>query len=305
MPFYKLPNVDPVCLDTLLDLVCAHSTASVEALGNGILHLSSVTHCLPVKEAFAKRPEAADAVAKLLWNSSLVSIQFELLMILGELCRKEDLKEAAAKPDWAAEIQRTNGIARFFALHFATLGWFHDLLLEIKSAGQKNKAQGNAGTLAGDLLEALPPASANVAAAEKAWTAAAQEKTVDLMFLDERYRLLEYAPFVVRAVPTTCSNCNKKSDTAAAAAEPLSRCAQCKAAFYCSTECQKAHWKAAHAVPCKALKKGLDDGFKRVEGSAAAFSLFYFENRAFLFMQRAEMHQGMSFDDYFMQITAK
>ena len=31
----------------------------------------------------------------------------------------------------------------------------------------------------------------------------------------------------------------------------LSRCARCEAVFYCSVECQRAHWKAGHKHECK------------------------------------------------------
>lgn len=31
----------------------------------------------------------------------------------------------------------------------------------------------------------------------------------------------------------------------------LSRCSRCEAVYYCSVECQHAHWKAGHKRECK------------------------------------------------------
>jgi len=46
-------------------------------------------------------------------------------------------------------------------------------------------------------------------------------------------------------MPTTfCTNCG--------AADPRKRCCGCRAAVYCSVECQAKHWRAGHSVACRA-----------------------------------------------------
>lgn len=42
----------------------------------------------------------------------------------------------------------------------------------------------------------------------------------------------------------------------------LKTCAGCKGAKYCSTECQKVHWKKTHKKMCKALRARRNAGFK-------------------------------------------
>ena len=47
-----------------------------------------------------------------------------------------------------------------------------------------------------------------------------------------------------------CIGCGSKKATGD---EPYTkRCAQCKAAYYCSKECQVGHWKSGHKEVCEA-----------------------------------------------------
>ena len=41
----------------------------------------------------------------------------------------------------------------------------------------------------------------------------------------------------------SCSHCRSFK-------EGLTRCSRCKAAYYCGSACQMAHWKAGHAQDC-------------------------------------------------------
>uniref|UniRef100_A0A7S1L0B2 MYND-type domain-containing protein n=1 Tax=Neobodo designis TaxID=312471 RepID=A0A7S1L0B2_NEODS len=302
----KLPNRDPVPLEELLDMFERAKHFDVEALGNGVLHLSSVVNDIAVKEALVRRSGALKAVAMLLMQPAMYRIHFEILMILGEVCRREDPKETATKPDLRAQVTKTNDNARKAVGFLATLPWLHGALQDIVAAKDTPEARDSA-PAAGDLLAALPPKSAAVDEALAAWTPDAQARCVDLMFLDERYRLLEYAPFVPRASPWSCANCGvakeERDPATGSRGKPYNRCAQCKAVFYCSGECQKAHWKAMHKPACVALKKALEDGFKRAEGAAEAFTLLFHPNRAFIYMQRPELFQGVGYEDFFLQYT--
>jgi hypothetical protein len=307
----RLPIVDPVPLEALLDMFEHHKDQDVEALGSAVLYLSSVTNDLAVKEAISRRPNALRGIALMLLQPAFFQIQYELIMILAELCRHEDAKEVSTKPDLLASINRTNNLARNTCCFLATLPWLHEAIQGVVTHSGKARDGGHAARAAEDLLAALPAKSATPEEALAAWTPAAIAKCLDLMFLDERYRLLEYSPFVVRASPWTCGCCGKRSETAAAneaAKKPrgqqYSRCASCKAIFYCSPDCQKAHWKEAHKPACQAIKKGLTEGFKRVDGSAEAFTSLYYSNRAFIYLQRPEVLQGVDFDDFFLKYTA-
>jgi hypothetical protein len=49
-----------------------------------------------------------------------------------------------------------------------------------------------------------------------------------------------------------CKNCQK---SALASANSMKRCSGCKAVWYCSRECQVAHWKKGHKNYCERLDK--------------------------------------------------
>lgn len=304
----KLPNRDPVPLDELLDMFERAKHFEVDVLGNAVLHLSSVVNDIGVKEALVKRSGALKTVAMFLMQPAMYRIHFEILMILGEVCRREDPKESTTKPDLRAQVAKTNDNAQKAVLFLCTLPWLHSALEDIVAAKDTPEARDSA-PAAGDILAAIPPKSATAEEALSKWTPDMQARCVDLMFLDERYRLLEYAPFVPRASPWACAQCGKNKDaekdaTTGSRGKAFNRCAQCKAVFYCSSECQKAHWKAGHKPACVALRKALEDGFKRAEGAAEAFTLLFHPNRAFIYMQRPELFQGVGYEDFFLQYTA-
>ena len=307
MPVRGLPNQDPVPLESLLDMFERHREFETEAVGNGILHLSSVINDIAVKDTVVvKRPAVLKNVAMMLMQPAFYRIHYEILMILGECCRREDLQEASSKPDLHAAIHKTNAVAKEAVVLLATQPWLHSALQDIIAAGN-NSGSKDAAPSASDLLEALPPKAATAEEALAAWTPERQERCCHLMFLDERYRLLEYAPFIARASPWACANCSKmktERDAKGSRGAQYNRCAQCKAVFYCSAECQKTHWKSYHKPACAALKNGLEDGFKRAEGSVAAFTSLFYPNRAFVYLQRPELSQNVAFDDFFLQYTA-
>jgi hypothetical protein len=51
------------------------------------------------------------------------------------------------------------------------------------------------------------------------------------------------------AIGNDCSNCKTAHNYKRRAVE-LQQCSRCKAAMYCSTQCQKTHWKAGHKMDC-------------------------------------------------------
>ena len=50
-----------------------------------------------------------------------------------------------------------------------------------------------------------------------------------------------------------CLECFKEEEPG----ERLLQCARCKAARYCSRECQKAHWRAEHKRSCVPYQEGV------------------------------------------------
>ena len=52
---------------------------------------------------------------------------------------------------------------------------------------------------------------------------------------------------------STCDHCGKTAEAAGVAR--LSACKRCLMAYYCSTDCQRARWKAGHKQACRAPNK--------------------------------------------------
>jgi hypothetical protein len=55
------------------------------------------------------------------------------------------------------------------------------------------------------------------------------------------------------AAATVCGRCGKAAGTGSVPAK-LWRCGRCKAASYCSAECQRAAWKAGHKADCRSVE---------------------------------------------------
>lgn len=289
-----MPVTEPVTLQDLLATIALGSSLDLEPRATALMHLSTVAHHSLVKDAVVAQPEVMRQVAVLTMDIAAASIRWEILMCVGELCRRE---EADAGSNVAsATVDRYNARASQAALYFAGLEWFPGALRDIVAAEAAGHDAAQAADIARDLLEALPWDG------EKAWTKAAQQKCKDLLFIDPRYSKIDYAPFVTRASRFTCIACSKESQKGEDGTRPAyNRCASCKAVFYCSADCQRAHWKAAHKHPCNVWKQVRSDGFKRVDGANAAWTAFFYENRAFLFMNRSDVHRDVAFDDYFMK----
>ena len=55
--------------------------------------------------------------------------------------------------------------------------------------------------------------------------------------------------------PKVCFFCEKRPE----GANSLRFCGRCKVTYYCSTDCQRAHWVAGHKVLCRATSEALND----------------------------------------------
>ncbi|CCW61318.1 unnamed protein product [Phytomonas sp. EM1] len=183
-----------------------------------------------------------------------------------------------------------------------------------------------------------------------AWTKRNLDQAHDLMFLDASpVSMSSLIPLVSRLSSQRCSNCcryagevkpdgltgENKNGKNSQTEEPqtkvvFSRCSSCKAVYYCSVECQKAHWAAVHGIPCKSYREqceavlaqyNLLNSGKRAkknkgmsgqdEKAMAAFmevplepSLF-FETRRYLYDHRDSSFAGVNFNDYFMKYTVR
>ncbi|SCU64532.1 MYND finger, putative [Trypanosoma equiperdum] len=161
------------------------------------------------------------------------------------------------------------------------------------------------------------------------WSAEQLERACDLMFVDASTTLLHLIPLVSRSSHLLCANCQKHG--VKCGGEGLLRCSSCKAVYYCSEECQREHWSAAHRVPCKNYKqraetilaeyiaanknvvggkRGKRMSLQQQEELVAVLevplepSLFY-ETRRYLYDHRDASFSGVSFYDYFMKYTVR
>lgn len=188
-----------------------------------------------------------------------------------------------------------------------------------------------------DIRRALPRcikasnASGSAAAAAAAavtfdWTDANVEQARDLMFVDASTAMLHLIPTVSRGCSDVCAQCLKRVTLTATTPSPFLRCSSCKAAYYCSPECQKTHWTTVHRTPCKAYKARCDTILtqyyaansvsakkkaKEMKNGEVVIlevplepSLFY-ETRRYLYDHRDESFAHVDFSDYFMKYNVR
>ncbi|ESL06416.1 hypothetical protein TRSC58_05911 [Trypanosoma rangeli SC58] len=183
-----------------------------------------------------------------------------------------------------------------------------------------------------DILAALPEVRREEGAeAAVVWSAACVDQAHDLMFLDASTTMLHLIPLVTRSSHRQCAHCEKRVNAAAGGddhdgAGALLRCGSCRAVYYCDAACQRAHWAAAHRVPCRSYKqqtedimaqyvamnkKSLGSSRKKAQQDAVAVlevplepSLFY-ETRRYLYDHRDSSFAEVPFMDYFMKYTVR
>lgn len=164
--------------------------------------------------------------------------------------------------------------------------------------------------------------------AEWVWSRENVAQAHDLMFLDASTSMLHLIPRVCRGSSAQCAQCGQRKP--ADATQPLLRCGSCKAVYYCSQDCQKAHWVAVHRVACTAYKAhcaqmlaeyyamnkkagqsrgGRSALAKGVQGGEVAIlevplePTLLFETRRYLYDHRDASFEDVTFEDYFMQYT--
>ncbi|ORC85068.1 MYND zinc finger (ZnF) domain-like protein, partial [Trypanosoma theileri] len=154
------------------------------------------------------------------------------------------------------------------------------------------------------------------------WTSEQLDRAHDLMFLDASTTMMHLIPLVSRSDDTHCANCDKYSDS-------LVRCGSCRSIYYCSAECQRAHWRTAHSTACVSYKKLVESSNlllqqqqqeqkkkknkknKNKNNSTLEVpevplepSLF-FTTRRYMYVHRDASFADVSFDDYFMKYTVR
>lgn len=197
-----------------------------------------------------------------------------------------------------------------------------------------------------DLVCAMPSVSKNEKTNENTfvWSLANLEQAHDLMFLDASTSIAHLIPLVCRCYSNCCVNCLRqgalssssgpngssgdslKDSTSNASGSGFPRCSGCKAVFYCSADCQKAHWGTAHRQPCMAYKDRKaailaqyyalnakkKQSKKRSQNSDEVSIVevpiepsLFFETRRFLYDHRDSSFEKVSFCDYFLKYTVR
>lgn len=175
----------------------------------------------------------------------------------------------------------------------------------------------------GDLLKALPTVQDDVDGTKRVvWSSANTEQAHDLMFLDASTSLSHLIPLVSRGSSVICAKCKKMSGVNASA---FLRCSACKSVFYCSADCQKAHWGTAHRAPCLAYKElcasilaqyyemnSRKNKKNSRKGEAKVLVVevplepsLFFETRRYLYDHRDQTFADVNFSDYFLKYTVR
>lgn len=170
----------------------------------------------------------------------------------------------------------------------------------------------------------------STATTEVTWSEANREQARDLMFVDASTSMLHLIPTVSRGCSDVCAQCQKRQTSGGGAGSAsLLRCSSCKAVYYCSAACQKAHWATVHRTPCRAYKERCDTileqyyaansqtaaGRKRKQkdlktGEVVILEVplepsLFFETRRYLYDHRDESFAKVEFSDYFMKYTVR
>lgn len=158
------------------------------------------------------------------------------------------------------------------------------------------------------------------------WADANVEQARDLMFVDASTSMLHLIPTVSRGCSDVCAQCLKRVALTATTPSPFLRCSSCKAIYYCSPECQKAHWATVHRTPCRAYKARCDTILEQYYAANSVSakkkakdlktgevvilevplepSLFY-ETRRYLYDHRDASFEAVDFSDYFMKYNVR
>jgi hypothetical protein len=200
------------------------------------------------------------------------SLAFDAVAVLGELCRREASEDAASKlaGDRARKLQLVF-VTAVCGVTVPFTVWRVLQVVALQAAGDEFTAGA-----ATDMLDALPPEPAPATAPATAppaaettptttadggspllagWSKERRERSHDLMFIDDtRQASMLRLPLVCRALRGVCSGCQ----AAAPSITAFNACSQCRAVFYCSAACGKAHWAAAHKSACATLKRAFE-----------------------------------------------
>jgi len=294
MPPKQQPRPEPVSIQSIFQQLTVQSS-SLESKAYHLVALNTVAFQSAVKYQISERPDVIKAIAKFLMQRDRCAYEcrWETLSLIGELCRRE------AKEDLEAgqKASIVNAAASKCAKELVEIGWFRGALQDlIAEEGDKDVP-----IAAKDILDALPET-------QDGWTKEHKDRCVDLMFLDATTQFLPLIPLVSRSNPLQCAHCNKTAPTpdAAAFSTPFLRCSSCRAVYYCSQECQVAHWKLAHKVPCQSYKSRVAEIEKTTGGASVALepSLF-FETRRFLYDNRDSSLDAIDYESYFMKYAAR
>jgi hypothetical protein len=288
------PRPDPVSLEAIFYYLTT-AGVSLDSRAYHLVALSTVAFQSEVKARIAERPDVIKAIAMFLMQRDRAAFEcrWETLGLIGELCRREAREDLAGQ-----RASVVNAPATKCASAFVDIPWLRSALTDITAEeGDKDVP-----IVAKDILSALPETN-------EGWNKDQRDKCVDLMFLDATTQFIPLIPLVSRSDPLACAHCKKTappatsgSTTSTSFATPYLRCSSCKAVYYCSQECQVAHWKVAHKLPCQSYKARAGEMEKTTGGTTVALepSLF-FETRRFIYDQRDESMSSVDYESFFMK----